>query len=156
MSRQRDASDVPRRSWLRRQLTESLGTLRGVIVEPRSIGPLLRSGLLAIWRIRGGGFYGLGYLICFIVLEVRMFIGDWQGSDDVLRFVIMEFLEVIFRFTVQSFINGLLAFAWPAFLIAGIGGWGIVAIAVCWVVFDRWLKPRIETLLPELKQGESP
>jgi len=151
MPQQSDVPDEPRRSWLRRHISESIAIARGIIAEPRTVGPLLRGALLGIWRIRGGGFYGLGYLVCFVVLEVRMFVGDWEGSDDVVRFVIMEAIEVVFRFTVQSFVNGLLAFAWPAFIIDKLDGWGLLGIAACWVAFDRWGKARVEAWFPELK-----
>jgi hypothetical protein len=142
---------TPRRNWLFRRIGESLTTLGAVATKPHSIGPMLRHGLLAIWRVRGGGFYGLGYLICFVVLEVRMFVGNFEGGDDVVTMIVFEVLEFVFRFTVQSFLNGLLAFLWPAFVLDVLHGWGILLIGGAWLAFDRWAKPYIEAWLPELK-----
>jgi hypothetical protein len=135
--------------WLRQRLQDFLTTSRSVIAEPRSVGPMLRDGLLKLWRTRGGGFYGLGYVICFVVLEIRMFAGDALQSDGVVSFVVMEALGIVFRFTVQSFLNTLLAFGWPVFVLDALNGWGIVAIGVGWFVFDRWAKPRINVWLAE-------
>jgi hypothetical protein len=144
-------SEPPHRNWLVRRVGESIATLKTVVNDPHSIVPMLKHGLLAIWRVRGGGFYGLGYVACFVVLEIRMFIGNFDGNSDVVSLVVFEVLEFVFRFTVQSFLNGLLAFIWPAFVLQLLGGWGILAIGAAWLVFDRWGKRRIEAWLPELK-----
>jgi hypothetical protein len=135
--------------WLRQRLQDFLTTSRSVIAEPRSVGAMLRDGLLKLWRTRGGGFYGLGYVICFVVLEIRMFAGDALQSDGVVSFVVMEFVGLVFRVTAQSFLNGLLAFGWPVFVLELLEGWGILLIGVLWVVFDRWAKPRINVWLAE-------
>lgn len=143
--------EPPRGNWLLRRVGESIATLKTVVNDPHSIVPMLKHGLLAIWRVRGGGFYGLGYVVCFVVLEVRMFVGNFDGSSDVVRQIVFEVLEFVFRFTVQSFLNGLLAFIWPAFVLDLLGGWGILVIALAWLVFDRWGKRRIEAWLPDLR-----
>lgn len=139
---------------MRRRLEDSVGTVRGIVAEPRSVGTVLQDGLLKIWRSRGGGFYGFGYVICFIVLEVRMFIGNFEGNSDVVTMVVQEVLQFLFRFTVQSFLNGMLAFLWPAFVLDLLKGWGILVIGVGWVVFDRWGKARIDAWWPESKPAQ--
>ncbi len=160
MTAEPDESPLPKfpskakRGRLRRHIEESIGSARRVAEEPRKIPTLLRNGLLGIWRTRGGGFYGLGYVICFVVLEVRMFVGDVETSDGVVSFVVMEVLGFIFRFTVQSFINGLLAFLWPFFVIEQFDVAGAIAIVVAWIVFQRLIKPRIDAWIPEMKSGD--
>jgi hypothetical protein len=156
VAREPTQDESSRRNWLLRRVGGSLTTLRSIVKEPHSVGPMLRHGLLAIWRVRGGGFYGLGYLICFVVLEVRMFVGNFEGGGDLVTLVVFEVLEFVFRFTVQSFLNGLLAFIWPVFVLDLLHGWGILVIGVAWLAFDRLGKPRIEAWLPELKSGGVP
>jgi hypothetical protein len=152
--RRRKSPKKPRGHWLRRRLEESVGTVRGIVAEPRSAGTMLHDGLLKIWRTRGGGFYGLGYLVCFVVLEVQAFVGNFQGNGDVMTMVVQEVVQFFLRFTAQSFLNSLLAFLWPAFVVEYLKGWGLVLIGVGWVVFDRWAKPLINAWLPGLKPAE--
>jgi len=134
---------------LGRRIGDSVGTIRSVVTEPRTAPGLLREGLLKLWRIRGGGFYGLGYVITFVVLEIRMFIGNVVDSADVVTMVVQEVLAILFRFAVQSFVNGFIAFGWPIFVVDYLGGWGLLAIGAGWLLFDRWAKPWINARLPE-------
>ena len=134
---------------LGRRVGDSVGTVRSIVTEPRAAPGLLREGLLKLWGVRGGGFYGLGYVITFVVLEIRMFIGNVVDSDDVVTMVVQEVLEILFRFAVQSFVNGFIAFGWPVFVVDYLGGWGLLAIGVGWFSVDRWAKPWINARLPE-------
>jgi len=152
--RKRRSPKKPRGHWLRRRLEKSVGTVRGIVAEPRSVGTMLHDGLLKMWRTRGGGFYGLGYLVCFIVLEVHAFVGNFEGGNDVVTMVVQEVVQFVFRFTAQSFLNSLLAFLWPAFVLDYLKGWGVALIGVGWIMFDRWAKPQIDAWLPGLKPAE--
>ncbi len=73
--------------------------------------------MLRIWRVRGGGFYGLGYVIAFVVLEVRAFVGNFEGDGDITSMIAQEVLGFFFRFAAQSFLNGFIAFGWPIFVV---------------------------------------
>ena len=134
---------------LGRRIGDSVGTMRSIVTEPRTAPGLLREGLLKLWRVRGGGFYGLGYVVTFVVLEIRMFIGNVVDSTDVVTIVVQEVLELLFRFAVQSFVNGFIAFGWPIFVVDYLGDWGLLAIGVGWFLFDRWAKPWINARLPD-------
>jgi len=130
-----------RRNWLRRRIDALVDTLDRVAKEPKSIGSMARESALEIWGSRGGGFYGLGYLITFVVLEIRMFGADVATSDSVIGFLGQELLTLVFRFAFQSILNGLLALLWPAFVLQALGAWGIVMLAVGWWSYGRWAAP---------------
>jgi len=134
---------------LGRRVGDSIGAVRSLVAEPRTAPGVLREALLKLWRVRGGGFYGLGYVITFVVLEVRMFIDNVVDSDDVVTMVVQEVLEILFRFAVQSFVNGFIAFGWPVFVVGYLDGWGLLLIGFGWWTFERWAKPWINARLPE-------
>ena len=118
--------------------------------DPKSIGTMIRDGLIGVWRARGGGFYGLGYLITFIVLEIRLVVGDVSESEGVVDFVSNQMIEFIFRFGIQSFINGFLAFMWPVYVLDWLGVWSIAMLVAGYLVFERVLRPIVEGWLPGL------
>jgi hypothetical protein len=111
----------------------------------------LRASLLRIWRARGGGFYGLGYLVTFIVMEVRLVGGEVMASESVVDFVASQAGERVLRLGIDSFVNSILAFAWPAFVLDRFQLWGLVALAVGYLAFEKVLKPRLEATFPELR-----
>lgn len=121
--------------------------------EPRSVVSLFRGWLLDLWQARGGGFYGLGCVITFISLEVKMLAADIAGSDSVSEAVVFEALEYVARFGFLSFVNGFLALLWPAFLLQWLNAWGFVVLLAGYIGFERGLRPLIETWFPELKEA---
>jgi hypothetical protein len=123
--------------------------VRTVVAEPRAVPSRVREALLKIWRIRGGGFYGLGYVVTFVVLEVRAFIGNFE-DDDIASMIVQEVLQFFFRFLAQSFINGFIAFGWPVFVVNYLGAWGLAVLGGAWFAFDRWAKPWVNSKVPEL------
>ena len=122
--------------------------------EPRKAVSLVRETLVNIWRARGGGFYGLGYLIAFVVLEARMLAGDVGESATVVDFVASQAAEYLFRFTVMSFVNMFLAMIWPFYLLQWVGVWGFAILAGGYVVFEWVLRPSVEAWIPELRAEE--
>jgi hypothetical protein len=132
------------------RLTESVGSVRHAIAEPRSVPLQIRDTYLRMWHSRGGGFYGLGYVIAFIVLEIRATVSSWENaSDDIAGLVVQEVLQFVFRFAAQSFLNGFLALGWPLFVVEKLGGAGLALLAVVWWLFDRYARPWIAARLPE-------
>ena len=121
--------------------------------EPRSIVSLMRGWLLSLWQARGGGFFGLGYVITFIGLQIRTFTSGIFGSDSVSDYVLQQALEFVFRICIESLINVFLALLWPAFLLAWLGAWGIPILLGGYFGFERGLRPLVETWLPELRES---
>jgi hypothetical protein len=124
--------------------------------DPRSAGDLAREGLIGIWRARGGGFYGLGYLVTFVILEVRMLIGEFQESTSVAGFLTTQLLEYVLRVGLLSLVNALQAFLWPLLTIAAVGAWAIPVLAGGYFAFERWLRPLVEAEFPELQRPARP
>ncbi len=124
--------------------------VRQIHDNPKSIGTMVRSGLVSVWRARGGGFYGLGYLITFIALEIRLIVGDVSESEGVVDFVSSQMIEFIFRFGIQSFVNGFLALLWPVYVLNWLGTWSLALLVAGYYVFEKLLRPAVEGWLPEL------
>ncbi len=134
------------------RLARHLRVAKQIRHEPRSVMPLLRGWLLDLWQARGGGFYGLGCVIAFITLEVKM-LADIAGSDSVSEAVLFEVLGYVFRIGFLSFLNGFLALLWPAILLQWINWWGFALLLGGYIGFERGLRPLVETWFPELKEA---
>ena len=144
----------PKRSLFSRltaHLREGAATLALVVREPRRAPALLRQSLVGLWRARGGGLYGLGFVVTFVILEVETFEQQLVTSTSLLAFVYEQLLEYVLRFAVLSFVNTLLALGWPVLLLDKLGGWGIVVLAVGFLSYERVLKPLVERVVPELR-----
>ncbi len=79
------------------RLARHLRVAKQLREQPKSIGPLLRESMVSVWRSRGGGFYGLGYIIAFIYFEAQMLAGDVLESDSVADFAVAQVFEFIIR-----------------------------------------------------------
>jgi len=152
--RSRRKGRAKRRPWLKRRIKRSVKTVRGVVAEPHKVPSQVRAALLKIWRTRGGGFYGFGYVVAFVVLEVRAFVGNFEGDGDIATMIAQEVLQFFFRFAAQSFINGFIAFGWPVFVLDYLGGVGLLVLGGGWVAFEYLAKPLINARLPELSASE--
>lgn len=142
-----------RRRRLTRHLTRHWHDARQVWEDPRSLGDILRGGLIRIWCARGGGFFGLGYLVTFVLMEVRLVVSEFESSTGVLDFITSQLLEYLFRLGIMSFVNVLLAFLWPLLLLEHLGGWGLLILPAAYLLFERLLRPGIESAVPELAQA---
>ena len=141
--------------WLRRRIAGTTNTVKLLAADPKSAGSMMRRATVRLWRARGGGLFGLGYVICFGVLQVRSFTEQIATSTSVEEFVIGEIAQHLFRFGVDSFVNAFLSLLWPAYVLDyfsgwGFGGWGIVILVVGFWAFERWLRPLVERRVPEL------
>jgi len=102
-----------------------------------------------MWRSRGGGYYGLGYVISYFVLEIRMLVGDVQDAEGVAAFM----TEQVFSFFIESIINGFVALLWPLLLIDEYGLWGVGFLIAGYFVFVSWVKPGLERWFPKEEEG---
>ncbi len=123
--------------------------VREVAQNPRALPTLIQRWLVRLWRSKGGGYYGFGFVVTFVVLEIRMLVEDWQDSQGIADFLGQQLLEFVFRFFIESFINSLLAFVWPVLLIGKLELWGVGLLVVGYFVFERAIKPRLAKLIPD-------
>jgi hypothetical protein len=119
--------------------------------EPAAILPLLRRWLLKIWASRGGGFYGLGYVVTFAALEIKSLSVDLISVSGLAA----QAIQYVIRFSIESFFNGLSALLWPVLLLRSLGGLGLVVLAVAYAVFERAIRPLVEASYPEIRDARA-
>ena len=118
--------------------------------EPAAIVPLLRRWLVKLWASRGGGFYGLGYVVTFVALEIKSLSGDLTSVSG----LVAQAAQYVIRFSIESFINGLSALFWPFHLFRWLGPFGlVVALAIGYAAFEGAIRPLMEAWLPEVKEA---
>ncbi len=114
---------------------------------PSKLGHKFRNFLHAMYTARGGGLYATGFVINFLFLEIQTFIQEVQTSTGVGGFFGDQIIHLIFRFTLQSLVNTIESFLWPLSLIQWSPVFGGVALAAAYIVFNRYIKKRLEALL---------
>ena len=119
--------------------------------NPASVLPLLRRSFVRFWASRGGGFYGLGYVVTFVALEVTSLSGDLTSVSG----LVAQGLQYVIRFSIESFLNGIYALMWPVYLFRWLGASGLIVLAVGYGAFDLAIRPVVETWLPELKEASA-
>jgi hypothetical protein len=118
--------------------------------QPAAIVPLLRSWLVKLWASRGGGFYGLGYVVTFVALEIRSLSGGLTTVSGLLA----QAAQYVLRFSVDSLRNVVSALIWPAHLFEWLGGpAGLIALAVGYAVFEFAIRPLVQAWLPEVGEA---
>ena len=124
-----------------------------IYAEPRSIGGFIRDGFVSMWVAHGAGFYGLGWIVTFVVLEVNMFGGELVQSDGVADFVGSQLIEYALRVGFLSFMNSLLAAIWPVYVLQWLNGYGILILIGGYLGFEKLLRPMVESRFPELLEA---
>jgi hypothetical protein len=59
-------------------------------MKPSVLPDWIRKPLGPMWRSRGGGYYGMGYVVSYFVLEIRMLVGDVQETEGVADFMTQQ------------------------------------------------------------------
>ena len=118
--------------------------------EPRTLRRHLREGFVAVWISRGGGFYGLGWMTTFLVLELQFFASEVAESEGVFEFLGGQVIEYLLRFGLMSVVNSFQALIWPAFVLQWLGGYGIALLIGGYFGFEKVLRPLVEDWFPEL------
>ena len=126
---------------------------REIYAEPRRIHRHVRQALAAVWARHGAGFYGLGWVITFIVLEVNLVSGEFGESEGLSDFLSSQLLEYLLRIGFMSFINGLLAAIWPVYVLQWFSYWGIAVLIAGYLTFEKVLRPIVESRFPELRDA---
>jgi hypothetical protein len=119
--------------------------------EPATLLPLLRRSFVQFWASRGGGFYGLGYVVTFVALEITSLSGDLTSVSG----LVAQGFQYVIRFSIESFLNGLFALGWPVYLFRWLGASGLIVLAVGYAAFDLAVRPIVEAWLPELKEASA-
>ena len=130
----------------------ALGELGGDIIHRPGVIPgkahnSFRRWFSRVWKLRGGGLYAGGYAVTFVIMEVRSLTGDVVGSSGVVDFVTSQAFEFVFRFISDSFINMILAFIWPVYVIQFRPPWGLIGLGMAFLTFDLLFRKRIEKWL---------
>lgn len=135
------------------RLARKLRAMKQIRDKPSSALSLARGWLLDLWLSRGGGFYGLGFAVTFVTLEILFIFDDVRGSDSVYDFVAQEMLEFVFRIGYQSIINLVQAIIWPVLLLERLGVWAFALLAAGYLGFEYLARPLLEARLPELRDA---
>ena len=135
---------------MRKFITQRLEPITESVRRPSTMKGRVRGALITLWRTRGGGLYGLGYVISFMWLEARALAGDIVEATTGAGAFAAELMSAVFRFGVESFVNVGLAFAWPGFVIHALGGWGVALVVGGFILFERIARPWVEGRIPEL------
>src|SRR5262245_17046880 len=118
--------------------------------QPAAILPLLRRWLAKLWASRGGGFYGLGYVVTFVALEIR----SLSGGLTTVSGLVAQVAQYVLRFSIDSLRNVISALIWPAHLFEWLGGpAGLVALAVGYAAFELAIRPLMQAWLPEVREA---
>jgi hypothetical protein len=96
-----------------------------------------------IWKVRGGGFYALGFVATFIYLEVTTIAGEFIESSSIAAFFTEQLVEFVFRFAVDSLINTVYAFMWPVYWVQWQPPFGVIALGAGYLVFANFVKKHI-------------
>jgi hypothetical protein len=133
-------------------IARHLRTAQEISREPRSVVPRARAWLATLWAAKGGGFYGLGYVIAFLVLEAGSLTSS-VGNSSVSGFVTAQAIQYVLRFSVESILNTVLALVWPIHLLTWLGGYGLIVLAAGYAIFELGVRPLVEVAFPELKEA---
>lgn len=152
------------RRYLQERIFGMVATINQVVREPRSAPGMARQGLVRLWRTHGGGVYGLGYAITFVILEIRLIAGDlldseWRSDSvsGVVEGMLGEAIAWLFRFSLESLGSMLQAFLWPILLLTTFGSGALLFLAGVFLAGEWVLRPVVERFLPELRaEAEAP
>lgn len=147
-SRARDAKP-PLKQRLANQVQLRRSQATAVRKDPWVLGVWGRQALLRMWRLRGGGFYGIGFVATFVYTQAQSLFEDVAEADGMVDFLTSQLSEAIIRLTGDFLGNLLTAFLWPLWVLGWAGAWGLVALLVSFFVFDRWIKPWINAQFPD-------
>ncbi len=124
---------------------------RESVANPKSIpgrtGSWFKRWLGKVWKVRGGGLYAVGYIVCFVYFEIQMFVGEVAESSGVADFFRSQIGEFFFRFFTETIANMVKAFIWPAYVIGIDPVYGGIALGLAFWLFPVYLKKPIERWL---------
>jgi len=108
-----------------------------------------------VWKVRGGGFYALGFVVTFIYLEVRTIAGEFIESSSLASFFTEQLVEFVFRFAIDSLINTAYSFIWPVYWVQWQPPFGAIALGIGYIVFAKFVKKHVtDWLFPDGEPAE--
>ena len=121
---------------------------------PDSAHGSFRRWFRKVWELRGGGAYAVGFALTFLYLEITDILFDDIPSLFAMQVISVEsILGFVISFIIDTLMNTLYAFMWPALLLGWGEAYGLIALIGIFVLFPRFLKRPIEHWLFE---GEPP
>ncbi len=114
---------------------------------PRRTGGWFKRWMGKVWKVRGGGLYAVGYIVCFVYFEIEMFVGEIAGSSGVIDFFRSQLGEFFFRFFTETLVNMVKAFIWPVYVVGINPPYGPIALGLAFWLFPIYLKKPIERWL---------
>ena len=143
----------------RRRGAEELSRKGGI---PDQAQGVFKRWARAVWQLRGGGFYALGFIVTFAYLEVMELL-----FDDIPTLVSMrdpfggDLIDFVIDFLVDTLMNMLSAFIWPVHVLSWQEPWGVLLLIAGFLLFPKLLKGPLEHWLfdgapPRKKPDSSP
>jgi len=114
---------------------------------PSALLKLIKRSLRTVWDARGGGLYACGFVITFILLEIKMFVLDIFAAESVSSFFTGQASELLFKYIGQSLQNTISAFMWPVYVIEIQPPWGLGVLVGMFILFPMFLKEPLERWL---------
>jgi len=90
----------------------------------------------------------------FVANEVPRVITSFKEIVVSAESILGALFEWLLRMGADTFESMLYAFIWPVFVLQMLGGWGIVALVVAFVGFEKLLRPLVESAVPELRRPQ--
>lgn len=143
------AKKPPLRERLLTRAHERADQARQLRANPRIAGLWIRQALLRMWRLRGGGFYGIGFVATFLYTQAQSLFDDAAESAGLVDFLTSQLSEALIRLSADFLGNLITAFLWPLWLLSFTGAWGLLGMLITFLVFDRWIKPWINARFPD-------
>ncbi len=132
---------------VKRQGREAASLGNTLVSRPREFpgeaGGLLKRSFRTMWMARGGGFYACGFVVTFVILELRTIADEIGAASGFVDFVSEQFLEFLLRVSVQSIVNTVYAALWPLLALAEFEYLGLAVLLLGYFGFDRFLKPSL-------------
>ncbi len=146
-----DSTETEPKRPLGYRVGERLRTVRDVGREaatdpkgiPRRTGGWFKRWMGKVWKVRGGGLYAVGYIVCFVYFEIEMFVGEIAGSSGVVDFFRSQLGEFFFRFFTETIQNMIKAFIWPVYVVGINPPYGPIALGLAFWLFPMTLKKPI-------------
>ncbi len=138
----------------RQYLNDSIDRAAEMQRNPSVVLAWIKQGLINTWVLRGGGFYGLIFLLVFLFLQAQTFVLEMLEAEDAIDFVTSQLVEAVFKFFSATLGNMVQAFLWPVLFINWVGSWGIPALIAAFLSFDRWGRPYINHRIPQLHEAD--